>query len=344
MRKQVTTSDIAKKLGLSRGTVSKALNGRESVDERTRLLVQKTAAEMGYRKLASEQLSKVTSSDNNISLMIRETRFGDLYWSCFIKSFEKEATRRKFRFTMSVISREDEELLRLPRRFDSDPPTGIITVGPFSKEYYLKVKSSKIPVIYVDTAPDIADSDILGDTLFMCNEEYVYEMTTHLIAKGHKRLGFIGGNSPCRSFQKRWEGFRKALTDNNIPLRKDLVFGIKKHEPIDNVNAWLASLKEFPTVFVCNNDMSALIVKSALKEFGLEVPRDIAMCGFDNDPSIPLLFPDLTTVDSQVEYVGKRAMQELFWRIANPDAPFEVVKITSEVYYRNSTEGYIFQA
>jgi DNA-binding LacI/PurR family transcriptional regulator len=67
-------------------------------------------------------------------------------------------------------------------------------------------------------------------------------------------------------------------------------------------------------------------------EIGVNIPRDIAICGFDNDPGISILHPDLTTVDSPVQYIGKRAVQELFWRMSNPCAPYEVIKITSSIY------------
>jgi LacI family transcriptional regulator len=344
LQKLITTTDIAKSLGISRGTVSKALNDRANVDEHTKRLVKKAASDLGYRKQIDENetVSSAPAVDT-VTLMVRGSRFGDSYWALFIKNFEKEAASRNFRFNITIITNEDEELLRLPGSFIADPPAGIITIGPISKEYYIKIKSCNIPTVFVDTATDVQDSQIFGDTLLMCNKEYVYEMTSHLIKNGHKHFGYITSPSSCRSFQDRWEGFRDALADNGLAVDESLVYGRKSNEQIEEVKDWISSRSKLPTAFVCANDFFATVAKTALSEIGIEVPRDVAMCGFDNDPSISVLCPDLTTVDSHVQYVGSRAMQALFWRISNPDAPYEVIKLTSKVSYRKSTEGYVFK-
>ena len=345
MDKKVTTNDIAKTLGISRGTVSKALNGKADVDQHTRRLIIETAADMGYRRLDKAHYGPSGAlPDQTIVLMIREARYGDAYWSLFIKNFEDEIIKANHHFTINVITIENENLLNLPGNFSTHPPSGIVTIGPFKKDYYLKIKSSDIPVVYVDTAPDITDSDILADTILMCNREYVYEMTSHLIKAGHKRLGFLTDYSLCRSFADRWEGFCDALKENNLSIHDDLVFGKKEnqHISVENISNWFSSITEFPTAFVCANDFYAVIAKTALLEIGISVPRDLAICGFDNDSSISMLYPQLTSVDSHVEHVARRAFQELLWRIANPDAPYELIKITSTIHYRNSTEGYVF--
>ena len=343
LSKQITTTDIAKKLGVSRGTVSKALNNRTNIDEHTKRMIKKTAEDMGYKKINGHHLNAGTGN-HTFTLIIRETQFGVAYWSLLIKGFEEELANRNDRFTINTVSNEDEDLLKLPPNLLKDRPVGLVTIGPFSKEYYLKLKSCGAPTVFVDTAANISDSHIFGDTLLMCNQEHVCEITSHLIASGHKQLGFIGdcGNT-CRSFQDRWEGFKSALTDNNLPLCEKFIFGKSKHEILQNIKPWIASLKEFPTVFVCVNDLYAFVTKTGLMEIGLNVPQDIALCGFDNDPGISVLYPDLTTADSLVQYVGRRAIQAVLWRMSNPNAPFEVIKITSPIYYRNSTEGYAFR-
>ena len=345
MDKQVTTSEIATKLGISRGTVSKALNNRSNIDKNTRRLIIETAAKMGYRKLdRDDEQTPAGKAGNTIALMIREARYGDTYWSFFIKSFEEETINEKYRFTINVISQEDEDLLKLPDNILAHPPAGIVTVGPFVKEYYAKLKPCGIPVVFVDTASDTTDSDILGDTLLMCNRENSFKLTSHLIKSGHKRFGYISSYTQCRSFEDRWRGFNDALKGSDLPLHDSLVFGRKEGEHItaDNLSAWLSGVKELPTAFVCANDFFAIIARTVLMEMSLSVPRDIAICGFDNDPSHSILYPQLTTIDSRVQYVGRRAVQELLWRISNPDAPYELIKITSEIHYRDSTEGYVF--
>ncbi|MCL2361474.1 MAG: LacI family DNA-binding transcriptional regulator [Defluviitaleaceae bacterium] len=339
---RVTTIDIANKLGVSRGTVSKALNGRGKIDERTRLMVQKTADEMGYKRIWNDDIS-LPASGKTLSIMIQEQLFGDPYWAVFAKNFGDEAAHSNLKCTVDAINAEEEASLLLPKSFGVAPPEGIVTIGPISKTYYELLQASKIPAVYVDTASGVSDADIFGDTLFICNREYSYKMTASLIAQGHRKLGFVSSDFNCRSFYERWLGFLDAMEEGGLKIDRKFVYGNPNPgEMIEDIRPWIAQQKELPTAFVCANDFFAMAVKASLNEVGVDVPRDIALCGFDNDKRLAALYPDLTTADSSAEYMGKRAMQQLSWRLANPTAPYEVIKITSNVYYRNSTEGYIF--
>ena len=341
---RITTTTIANRLGLSRGTVSKALNNKDKIDERTRLLVQKTAGELGYKNFKHTIIHADTSLNKTLSILVRDNLLGEPYWAVFIKGFENEAASKNFRYTVNVISTEEEAALLLPKNFIADPPVGIVTIGPISEAYYRRLQSEKIPAVYVDTARNVNDASIFGDTLFVCNKEHVHEITAHLIGQGHTKLGFISiGGADCRSLHERWLGFASALEENGIPILPRFIYGIAEDEVFQNIRPWVTSLKEFPTVFVCANDFIALTAKSALNDMGLDVPGDIALCGFDDDRRLAALYPDLTTVDSYAEYMGKRAMQKLYWRLNNPNEPYEVVRISSKIYYRNSTEGYIFK-
>jgi len=337
---RVTTIDIANKLGVSRGTVSKALNGRSKIDERTRQMIQKTADEMGYKRIWSEDM-ELPASGKALSILIKEQLFGDPYWSVFAKNFGEEAASKNLKYTVDAVNAEEETNLLLPKSFGVNPPAGIVTIGPISKAYYELLQASKIPVVYVDTASGVGDADIFGDTLFICNREYTYKMTAHLISQGHKKLGFVSSHFNCRSFYERWLGFLDAMEEGGLQVNKKFVYG-NTGEMIEDIRPWIATRTELPTAFVCANDFFAMAVKASLNEAGLDVPKDIALCGFDNDKRLAALYPDLTTADSCAEYMGKRAMQQLSWRLDNPNAPYEVIKITSNVYYRNSTESYTF--
>ena len=337
---RITTTDIAKRLGISRGTVSKALNGRSRVDKRTIRMVQKTADEMGYKNPKTNLFP--FAFDKTLSILMQDNKFGNPYWAVFIKGFETEAASKGYKYTINVINAYEESSLLLPKSFTASPPSGVAAIGPISEVYYRRLQSSKIPAVYVDTTRNINDAAILGDTLLMCNREHVYEMTSHLTGQGHKNLGFITSYGDCRSFYERWTGFCDALAAADLPVLDQFVFGLRQGEEIESIRQWITSLKGFPTAFVCANDFFAMTVKAALNEAGLDVPKDLALCGFDNDPTLSVLYPELTTADSSTEYVGKRAVQKLFWRLANPEAPYEVIKITSNIYYRDSTEGYVF--
>ena len=339
---RITTQDIADSLGISRGTVSKALNGRAKIDQHTKDLVQKTADKMGYKRLALEKIETIMEA-RTLTIIIQDSLYSDPYWSSFIKSFGLEASKKNFKYNIAMIDPELEARLLLPREFSPDPPGGIVTIGPISEGYYRLLQGTGIPAVFVDTAVGVDDAYIFGDTLLMCNQEHVYEMTQHLILKGHKKLGFVSAHLNCRSLYERWKGFTGALGAHDIPIEPKFIYGTAPEESAEGIRPWVTSLDEFPTAFVCANDFFAMTVKSTLSDLGMDVPRDIALCGYDADQRLSSLYAELTTVDSRPEYMGERALRQLYWRLESPNAPYEVVKITSSVSYKNSTEGYVFR-
>jgi len=322
--------------------VSKALNGRSKIDLRTKDLIQKTADEMGYKRLAFEKMEAAREA-KTFTIIIQDSLYSDPYWSSFIKCFGLEASKRNIKYTIAMIDPELEARLLLPREFSPDSPSGIVTIGPISEEYYRLLQGTGIPAVFVDTAIGIDDAYIFGDTLLMCNQEHVYEMTRHLILKGHKKLGFVSTQLSCRSLYERWNGFVGALRAHDIPIESKFIYGTNPGEAAEGIRPWITSLKEFPTAFVCANDFFAMMVKSTLNDLGMDVPRDIALCGYDADQRLLPLYRELTTVDSHPEYMGERALRQLIWRLENPNAPYEAIKITSKVTFKNSTEGYVFR-
>lgn len=342
MRKKVTVQDIANTLGVSRNTVSKALNNHESIANSTKMAILKIAMDMGYQKLGKPiPMGNLVKKTQNL-VTITHRHFVDIsYWTIVFKGIEEAVSQAGYNLMFSYIKDMDEENLVLPQSIISNNVDGIIIAGTLKIEYLRQVLKTGIPVVYIDASIDMFSLDLLRDTILMENESSTYRLTRHLIEQGHTEIGFFGNICFCLSYQERWLGYKRAMEDAGFGV--DHRFCLIANTPgtyqvEDEVVENLDKLVKIPTAMVCANDRLAIFVMKALKQKGYKIPEDIAVTGFDNIHEAVIVEPHLTTVKIPKEELGKRAVEELFWRMKEPERPYEVIRIATEVVYRGSTE------
>jgi LacI family transcriptional regulator len=161
-----------------------------------------------------------------------------------------------------------------------------------------------------------------------------------LIGRGHTKLGFIGDISTCQSYQERWRGFCRALEEAGLTLEKDLciIGGASHHyQYSEEIQKHLERIEQLPTAFVCANDRIAIYLTQVLKEKGIKIPAEVVIAGFDDIFEATVVEPNLTTVRIHKEELGKRAAEELLWRLRHPGRPVEVIRIATDIIFREST-------
>jgi LacI family transcriptional regulator len=138
------------------------------------------------------------------------------------------------------------------------------------------------------------------------------EMTRHLVALGHRRIGFIKGNPAYNSGQRRFEGYLAALTDAGLPQDETLIAqGLFNYRSGLDAAEHLLDLAEPPTaIFACNDDMAAAAVAIAHGR-GLDVPGDLTVCGFDDTPLATTIWPELTTIHQPISDMARSAVDLL---------------------------------
>lgn len=340
-RGKVTIQDIADALGISRNTASKALNGTEGLPEETRNKVIKKAIELKYKQFSlMEPENVLPKSSRNIALLTENLPNTSHFGSTLISGLEKRISAEGYNLSIHIIREIDQKSLSLPNNFDVANVDGIICIELFNLAYSNLITSLEIPTIFIDCSAHVCYPEFRADVLLMENEHSTYQLAKKLIEGGYTTLGFIGDYNHCRSFNERWVGFNRALTEAGIRL--DLAQCVLDEDDLFFASpGWaeekLNSITKLPGAFVCANDYIAVNFMKSLKNLSHSIPGDIVVCGFDNGPESKIIEPHLTTVHIYSNEMGIKAAEMLLSRINTPEQPYQVSHIYTKPVYREST-------
>jgi LacI family transcriptional regulator len=346
MGKRVTLQEIADALGMSRNTVSRALNNSGSVSAETRNKISQMATAMGYKQFNMVAEGDFPAADRytaagktEIALFTHSFPGASHSGTRLLEAFQNRIDKLGYKLSINVIRDIELENLALPANIDLDNIAGILCLELFSARYSSFLCSRNIPILFVDT-PLLQNCSLKADTLFMENTSSVHRMLSTLIAGGKKKISFVGDRFHCQSFYERWQGYVGALTDNALTPDTSLCILDDDNFPYHDIS-WLSdrirSLRQMPQVFFCANDFLATCVIKALKQLGTEVPSGALVCGFDNAPEATIIEPALTTVKIHSSSMGYTAADLLLSRIATPNMPFRRTYIETDVIFRQST-------
>jgi LacI family transcriptional regulator len=159
-------------------------------------------------------------------------------------------------------------------------------------------------------------------------------LTIRLISTGCKRFQFVGNIGFSPSFYDRWLGFRSALEEYEMTLEQDVqLIGPEAEDQLaKTIDRSIGKMTA--DAYVCANDFNAMTTIEALRGKGIDVPGECEVTGFDNTYAAELDIPILT-VDVNKEWLGRRAVDKLMWRVANPTASIEKTLIYADVVKSN---------
>lgn len=342
--KRITVQDIADELNISRNTVSKALNNTGSLAESTKSKIINKAIEMGYKQFAylncSIDKSQKDNARKNIALFTSSMPNTSHFGFNLLSGFEKRLSNEGYNLSIHMIRDAEITNLCLPNNFTLDSVSGIICMEMFNKSYSNFLCSLDIPTLFVDSEPLLHIPPLKSDVLLMENYKSFYTLTKKLIDNNMKNISFVGDINHCQSFYERFQGYRDALIDSNIPLNRELSILFGDDNPYSN-NHWISEkiteLNIQPDAFICANDFIAIYVMKALKLMGLSIPNDILVCGFDDSSESKIIEPHLTTVHIPSYEMGSIAADMLLNRIDNPEIPFKTMYVNTDIIYRDST-------
>lgn len=318
--KRVTLDDVAAEVGLSRFLVCRALTGKPGVNPETRQRIQETAARMGYRgrKTVSRSNHQNLSS---VALLIDEIEANRVFWTKIIYGIEAAARNAGCDLLLRAVTREEVERGEIPAMILEGRIKGVLITGNFIPEYVARFERINCPVVLVDNYIPITTHD----AVLVADWEGSYRVTQYLIESGHQKLGFAGQTRGHWSWTQRFQGFLSAQEDNGLKYDPRFAIGSGNGTEVwssEFMNREVGRIKEMPTAWVCNNDLTAHYLIEALNKVGLAVPEDISVTGFDNlVPEESPRVPDLTTVRVYGAEIGKAAFDQLIWRLSHHEAP-----------------------
>ncbi len=355
MADSVSIQDIADELGVSRNTVSKAINNTGLLADATRERVLKKAIEMGYKQFSYINIygsgkpeTDLTPATNKREISLFTSNFigSSHFASTMLDKFQRELSSMGYSFTMHRLQEHEIESLSLPGSYNEERTAGIICIEMFHKDYCHMLCGLDIPTLFVDSPVADLDNPIKSDCLYMDNQTDIGCFVREMIRRGKKRIGFIGDISHCQSFHERFLGYRNAMYLSGLSCPEE--YCITKNKTgvkVPGYNLYreyimeeIQKRKELPDVFICANDFIAVDVMSVFKQLGIRVPQDVYLCGFDDSPESHVTSPTLTTIHIHSQIMGFSAVHLLMSRIKEPSLNFRRIYTETSLIYRESTE------
>ena len=339
----VTLKQIAETLDISIATVSKALKDYPDVSKKTKLLVKETAELLNYKPNAFA-VNLRTKESKTIGLIIPEVVHH--FFSSVIKGIIARAEKKGY-LVIILQSSESYEMekkqldLLLSKRVD-----GILISlanGTANFKHLDDLISQEVPLVMFDKIAKIVNCSkvIINDRMA------AYTATKYLIDSGCKRIAHFRGPLLPQNSIDRFLGYKKALSDNNIPYDPSLVYicecGERSFEEgKENAHKLLGDHNDVDGIFI-NTDLVAIGAITEFYRIGVKIPEDISIVGFSNWFMSSVISPTLTTIDQPGYEMGKEAFKLLYKEIkrrkVNLPIKFKTVELETKLIKRASTRN-----
>lgn len=334
--KSVTIRDVAKKAGVSVGTVSRAFNNYSDISEKTRNTILEVAEEMGYKPNVSSKGLNVNRSFRLGMLIEDYNNEGMLNPIVFetLMSFKNAATRLGYEIIILSTTTDMQKSQDLSKLFAEKNLDGAFIMGlKMSDEYYRQLTNIEYPCVLFDVCVNNNKTSCVG----VDNTKGAYTAVEHLISLGHKKIAFINGHKDAFVSYERLDGYYLALNRYGISIDDSLII----HSDFSGKGGGLSaeslinSGKEFTALF-CASDLMAIGAMEALENLGYSVPDDISVIGFDDINIAQYMNPKLTTIRQDREKIGESAANVLI-NLINGQS-FDRVLVLPELIIRESTK------
>jgi len=333
----VTIEDLSNKLGLSRSTVSKALNDRGDVSSQTKARVMRAAQELGYQPSAAARNLRRQRTDK-IGLVVNYPihKVAD-FLAELIPSMATAAEAAAYNLILyTSMAGNAERITNLCRSREVD---GIIVAWPpqFGATAALSrlMRAEQMPhVILPRRLPHADVSYVAADHV-----QGGRRLTEHLIALGHRRIGFQRLPEVHETDQDRHQGYTLALQAAGIAYDPALVIEAASSNPDYEKETFFAfmALPAPPTALLFFTDPTAIRALALAKKRGLRVPQDLSIAGYDGVLASGLSEPSLTTVRQPLPEMGRLAVENLLSLIADDGAAPIQRSLPVELLARQST-------
>ncbi|MDP4147211.1 MAG: LacI family DNA-binding transcriptional regulator [Bacillota bacterium] len=328
-KKKVTMQTIADYLGITKVTVSKALNNQPGVSNDLKKHIWEVSKKLGYSKKES---LKLMNEEKQLAFLISKRFFleNDNFYSQIYYYLNKECVKKNIDLNLYIINSLDEDNLVLPFSFRKNNLDGIFLAGEFTSQYMDSIVKLNIPVIAID----FYNYYIKTDCVITDNFYASYLATTYLIENGHKNIGFVGDPNYTSSVLDRFYGYLKAIRQKGLEYNEE--WNIINN---DTNGAYILDYSlpnTLPTAFLCHCDMAAWNILQKLKIQGISVPEQISLISFDNTELSKNCIPPLTTINISKQEFAYKSLNQLLWRINNRTSEPQRIYLTTQLIERNS--------
>jgi len=310
----LTMKDIARELGVSVATVSRALKDSPNISQEQRERVKAFAREHHFTpNVIAESLrhSRVQPM-KVIGVIVPE--LVHYYFMTILKGIEEEAEARGYRIMVAQSGEQYEREVRLCQSFYENKVCGIIVSqakDTHHYEHFQRLIDAGVPLVFYDrictgvNASRVVVDDYMG----------AFNAVSHLIETGCRRIVYFGSQMNLEIAKNRFNGYKDALLKHGLPFDEALTRICDNRADAELMTPLMFDGDRYPDAFFAVNDDTAIGILYTVKRMGLRVPEDISICGFTNGERAVATDPMLTTVEQRGVRVGEEAVNVLIGHV-----------------------------
>lgn len=336
MKKKVSIYDIAKYLKVSPATVSYAMNGVKKVSEETREKVMDAIDKLGY--VPDHNARYLTTGESHLIglfLPLNDASIAFLqnpFYVEFIGGLEQGISNNDYDIVIGCQKNQSNfKYWAKSRGLD-----GVVMLGKYPKNVYDDIKELHIPVVLTDVYEDYANE---FHNVRIDDEYGMYLATNYLIENGHRKIGFVGSVHSSLVDKKRYDGYLKAMSENQLSIQEDYVYS--SFATFDDGNHIADEIihRKNVSAIVCAADIIGIGIIKRYIELGKKIPDELSIIGFDDIQDAKYIYPGLTTIRQDIGQKGKLAAEIILEKIHSNDDQATLINIKPTLVVRESVKN-----
>ncbi len=306
--------DIARELGISVSTVSRALKDSPRISEERRRAIQQYARERNFYPNVIGAALRHSHSVPSKVIGVIVPEFTHYYFSSVLTGIEETAMAHGYYIMVALSNETYEREVRICDMFHRQKVCGVIvSQAKDTRQYdhFQKLLDSQIPIIFYDrictgvNASRVVVDDYMG----------AFNAVNYLIDTGCRRIAFYGSPMQLEISKNRFNGYKDALLKHGLPFDEQLTRICDNRQDAELITPDMFDGDRYPDAFFAVNDDTAIGILYTVKRMGLRVPEDISICGFTNGQRAVACDPMLTTVEQRGKRVGEEAAEILIDKV-----------------------------
>ncbi|GAB2581018.1 LacI family DNA-binding transcriptional regulator [Streptomyces capparidis] len=327
-----TLADVAREVGVSAKTVSRVLNEDGPASARTRERVLTAVAKLGFQPNLMARNIRVGGPDTTVGLVVPD--LGNPFFGAVAGGIEDTVRDRGLTLLMGSSGEDPDRERALTEKFLARRVSVLMLVPSVGADHsHLKPhRAAGLPVVFIDRPA----TGLTTDCVVSSNRAGAHDGVAHLIAHGHRRIGFVG-DLPLglHTRRERLKGYRSALAEAGLAHDRSLVADAHDRSAAGTATSRLLGLPDPPTALFAGNNTVALGVIAELSRSGR---KDVALVAFDDVPLAEVLEPALTVVAQNPEEIGRAAAVAALARLDGDRSRARVVTVPTRLIVRGSGE------
>ena len=315
-KQRITVLDVARLAGVSQGSVSRVITGKNWVSDELRQRVEAAVKELGYQP---NPLAQGLKSQRSRAIAALVSDISNPLHGNFLAGAEEILQSQGYLLFVSSTHNDAQRELELIRAYGSGRVDGLIVAHSDERNRPINrvLKTIGLPIIFHDR-----DARGLGDTVIVDHAEGARIATRHLVALGHKRIAILTPPTTIRPGRERLIGYRAALEEANIKPNESFISTLDASDEraYEVTRELLQSSRHRPTALICLGTRMLAGVLEACETAKLRIPEDISLIGIGDTDLIRLHKPPITSVKWDITACGRQAASMLLKRLAQADS------------------------